>query len=333
MLSGAQHDFNLNNFSDAVFAAYVRISNAYNAASVVQLSRIAGLLMVFCWSAHRFSFPPTAMAGIAPTTRAELSQRRKKLRRQRRTKQLRSAVQFIVVSAFAAGAIWALRQPVWVIRNVNQLRVEGNQYLSVQTIRKLVPMTYPQSIFRTQPDAIAAELKSKAPFDYVQVDRQLFPPELIVRVQERTPVATVYSKNQAGGQQPMPKPDVLLDAQGNVMPLARYQSLEPTLELPLLRVLGDPKTYQQQWPTAYQQIQQSIVPIQQVDWRRPDYLILQTDFGPVHLGAYSQPLFERQLRALAKLKGLTKTVKKEQIDYIDLQNPDAPALQKKASLE
>ncbi len=271
------------------------------------------------------------MAGIAPTTRAELSQRRKSLRRQRRTKQLRAAVQFIVVSGFAAGALWSLRQPIWVIRNANQLRVEGNQYLSVQTIRKLIPITYPQSIFRTQPDAIAAELKSKAPFDHVQVDRQLFPPELIVRVHERTPVAVVHSKNQAGGQQAIPKPDLLLDGQGNVMPLASYQSLEPKLKLPLLRVLGDPKIYQQQWPSVYQQIQQSEVPIQQVDWRQLDNLVLQTGFGSVHLGAYSRAMFERQLRALAKLKDLTKTVKKEQIDYIDLRNPDAPALQKKAS--
>jgi cell division protein FtsQ len=99
------------------------------------------------------------MAGIAPTTRAELTQRRKLLRRQRRAQRWQSWARFLVVSSLAALALWALRQPVWVLRDANQLRVEGNQYLSVQTIRNLVPIQYPQSIFRTQPEAIAAALK------------------------------------------------------------------------------------------------------------------------------------------------------------------------------
>jgi cell division protein FtsQ len=271
------------------------------------------------------------MAGIAPNTRAELSQRRKQLRRQRRMKQLRAVVQFIVVAGFAAVALWALRQPVWVIRDASQLRIEGNQYLSIQTIRQLVPIKYPQSIFRTQPYAIATALKSKAPFSDVQVDRQLFPPELVVRVRERTPVAVIHSKNQADGKLPSAKPDLLLDAQGNVMPLADYQSLEPEIPLPKLRVLGDPKEYRQQWSRVYQQMQQSPVPIQQVDWRQPSNLILTTDFGAIHLGPYNDLIFKRQLLALSGLKGLTKSIPPNQIDYIDLQNPDAPALQKKAS--
>ena len=148
------------------------------------------------------------MAGIAPTTRAEMTQRRKQLRRQRRSKQLKSAVRFCVVSGLAAGALWSLRQPVWVIRDQRQVRIEGNQYLSVQTLRKLVPIKYPQSIFRTQPSRVAAALKKKAPLSWVQVDRQLFPPELIVRVKEQTPVAAVHSKNQKNGA-PTAQPNIV----------------------------------------------------------------------------------------------------------------------------
>ena len=144
-------------------------------------------------------------------------------------------------------ALWSLRQPVWVIRDANQLRIEGNKFLSAQTIRNLVPIHYPQSIFRTQPEAIAAALKQKAPLSYAQVDRQLFPPELIVRVQEQTPVAAVHSKNQPDGQ-PTTQADALLDAQGNVIPIESFQSLEQSLQLPQLRVLGDPKEYQQYMP-------------------------------------------------------------------------------------
>jgi cell division protein FtsQ len=278
----------------------------------------------------RFTFVSTAMAGIAPTTRAELTQRRKLLRRQRRAGQWRSGLRFLVVASFAGLALWSLRQPIWVIRDANQLRVEGNQFLSVQTIRNLVPIKYPQSIFRTQPEAIAAALKQKAPLSYAQVDRQLFPPELIVRVREQTPVAAVHSKSQPGGQ-PTTQADVLLDAQGNTIPIESFQSLEQGLQLPQLRVLGDPKEYQQDWATLYQRLQQSAVPIQQIDWREPSNLILTTEVGVIHLGAYRGPIFAQQLRAIGGLKGLTKTVPASQISYIDLRNPNAPALQKKAA--
>jgi cell division protein FtsQ len=270
------------------------------------------------------------MAGIAPTTRAELTQRRKLLRRQRRAQRWQSLLRFTVVSGLAGLALWSLRQPVWVIRDANQLRVEGNQYLSDQTIRNLVAIPYPQSIFRTQPNAIAAALKHKAPLSYVQVDRQLFPPELIVRVKEQTPVAAVHSKNQPGGQ-PTTQPDLLLDAQGNVIPIESFQSLEQGVQLPQLRVLGDPKTYQQYWANLYQGLNQSAVPIQQIDWRESGNLILTTELGVIHLGPYKAPLFAQQLRALGGLKGLTKTVPGSQIAYIDLRNPNAPAVQKKVA--
>jgi cell division protein FtsQ len=277
-----------------------------------------------------FHLFPTAMAGIAPTTRAELTQRRKLLRRQRRAVRWRSWLRFMVVASFAGLALWSLRQPVWVIRDANQLRVEGNQFLSVQTIRNLVPIKYPQSIFRTQPEAIAATLKQKAPLSYAQVDRQLFPPELIVRVREQTPVAAVHSKNQPSGQ-PTTQADALLDAQGNIIPIESFQSLEQGLQLPQLRLLGDPKEYHQYWATLYQRLQQSAVPIQQIDWRDSSNLILTTDFGLVHLGPYRAPIFVQQLQAIGGLKGLTKTVPANQINYIDLRNPNAPALQKKAA--
>lgn len=268
------------------------------------------------------------MPGIAPTTRAELSQRRQQLRRQRRLQQFQAVVRFSVVVGLAAAAFWSLRQPIWVIRDASQLRIEGNQYLSQQTLRKLVPITYPQSIFRAQPSAIADELKRQAPLAWVQVDRQLFPPELIVRVREQTPVAAVHSKNQKGGA-PIAQPDMLLDAKGNVLPIERYQRLEQGIQLPPLQVLGDPKAYQRQWPTLYQQIRQQPIKIQQIDWRQPDNITLTTELGAIHLGGYNPTQLPRQMQAITNLRSLSKSVPAAQIDYIDLRNPDAPALQKK----
>jgi cell division protein FtsQ len=290
------------------------------------------------------------MASITPTSRAELSQRRKQLRRQRRVQQFQAFGRFMIVAGIAAGAIWTVRQPIWVLRQAEQVKIEGNQYLSEQTIRKLVPITYPQSIFRTQPQQIVTTLKEKAPLTSVTVERQLFPPALVVRVQEQTPVATVYSQavhsqavysqtvySQAGkvapiGTAPAPKSndtaDALLDEQGNVIPLETYTGLEHNIQLPALKVFGNPEQYRQKWRDFYQTIKTSPIPIQQVDWRNPSNLILGTELASVHFGLYGAK-FRQQLRAMDGLRTIVQRVPKHQIDYIDLRNPHAPAVQKK----
>jgi cell division protein FtsQ len=268
------------------------------------------------------------MAGMAPT-RSELNQRRKQLRQQRRAKQLLTLFRMAVAVAVLTLAIWVVKQPLWVIRNAEQVRVEGNQFLSAQTLRGLVPITYPQSIFRTQPQQIVDTLKRKAPLSSVRVQRRLFPPELIVQVTEQTPVATIFANNQPDGK-PSSTPNALIDAQGNVIPLETYKGLEQNIQLPALKILGKPDEYKHHWANFYQLTKASAIGIQQIDWRNPGNMILTTDLGMVHCGAYGEG-FRLQLRALEGLRKLPESLPRQQIDYIDLRNPNRPALQKKAS--
>jgi cell division protein FtsQ len=271
------------------------------------------------------------MAGIAPISRSQLTQRRKQLRRQRRLEQLQGFGRFAMVATIAAGAVWTVRQPIWVIRQADQIRIEGNQFLSAQTIRGLVPITYPQSIFRTQPQQIATVLKEKAPLAEVVVERQLFPPALIVRVREQTPVATVYSKLKPN-QSADTTPDALLDEQGKVIRLETYTGLEHNIQLPVLKVLGNPDQYRAKWGEFYALVKTSALPIRQIDWRNSNNLILTTDLGPMHLGIYG-PTFREQLRAMGNLGKLTERIPKQDIVYIDLRNPNAPAIQKKGNIK
>ncbi len=281
------------------------------------------------------------MASIASISRSELSQRRKQLRRQRRFQQLKSVGRFLMVAGIAAAAIWTVRQPIWVIQQADQVKVEGNQYLSVQTIRKLVPINYPQSIFRTHPQQIVTTLKEKAPLAQVAVERQLFPPALVIRVKEQTPVATVFSKigkaeigkaEISKAPRQADRPDALLDEQGNVIPLETYTGLEHNIQLPALKVLGNPEQYRYKWREFYQASKGSAIPIQQIDWRNPGNLILGTELGDIHLGPYG-PGFRDQLRAIDGLRAISERVPRNQIAYIDLRNPHAPALQKKGNVK
>jgi cell division protein FtsQ len=272
------------------------------------------------------------MTGTQPTSKAELAQRRHQMRRARRSMRLKSSWRFGVVALLAGGAVWMTTQPTWVLRRSDQVKVEGNQFLSVQTIRALLPIQYPQSIFRTQPGAIVDTLKQKAPIIDAWVDRQIFPPSLTVRIRERTPVAQLVDPDVAVAHREKPsKPVVgkghdLLDETGVVIPIESLNALNQTLKLPGLKILGRIETIRPQWVGFYQALRSSPVRIQQIDWRNPTNLVVTGETGTVHLGAYNPTEFSRQLRAMDGMRRIGEKIPKEQIDYIDLKNPDKPAI-------
>jgi cell division protein FtsQ len=311
------------------------------------------------------------MTGSLPTSsRAELAQRRKQMRRQRRARALKDSWRFLVVAGLAMGAVWLTTQPTWVLRRSDQVKVEGNQFLSAQTIRSLLPIKYPQSIFRTQPSVIAATLKQKAPIIEASVDRQIFPPGLTVRIQERTPVAQLVdpdvvaanketskgeaskgetsksdSKSEASKagkaegksdasktapkeSQPLGlKGHDLIDESGVVIPIESLNALNQTLKLPTLKILGRIEVIRPQWVDCYQLLRSSPVRIQQIDWRNPTNLVVTAESGTIYLGPYG-PDFGRQLRAIDSMRRISEKLPGEQIDYIDLKNPDKPAIHK-----
>jgi cell division protein FtsQ len=151
-------------------------------------------------SNHSFRCLPP-MSGIAPVSRTELAQRRKQLRHERRTRLLTNSWRSIVVLGLAAGTIWVIGQPNWVIHKAEQVKIEGNRFLATQTIRSLLPIQYPQSLMKIQASEISQALTTKAPIAETTVERHLFPPALIIKVREREPVAQVFLAANA----PIPK--------------------------------------------------------------------------------------------------------------------------------
>ena len=129
------------------------------------------------------------MASFASVSQSELGRRRKELRRSRRVKFFQRCWQTVAVSCLAGGLIWVSTRPGWVIYEPEQVEIEGNQFLSAQTVRSLLPLDYPQSLMHLQPQAIAEKLESAAPIAQATVTRHLLPAGLTVRVKERFPVA------------------------------------------------------------------------------------------------------------------------------------------------
>lgn len=268
------------------------------------------------------------MTSIAPVSQTELSQRRQKLRRQRRVRFFQASWRSVAVMGLAAGAVWVATLPAWVIRKPEQVTVKGNQFISAQTVRTLLPISYPQSLLKIQPQAIAGALKSRAPIAEATVDRQLFPPGLTVRIQERTPVA--ISLPQAGmiktTQSTEQNQPGLLDESGVWTPLDSYTSLNQSLKLPTLKVTGKVSQYRAYWSRLYRSLNRSSVKVLEINLEDSSNLILKTELGLVHFGAYSAN-FTAQLKALERLRRLPTRVNINQIAYIDLRNPESPSVQ------
>lgn len=250
----------------------------------------------------------------------ELAARRRKLRQRRRIGTARTIWQVLALGGLAGSLVWAIAQPDWTIRQPEQIKIEGNQFLSAAAIRSLLPLTYPQSLLRIQPQAIAAKLEAAGPIAAATVTRQLLPPGLTIQIKERQPVAVVEmpgaSKQQAAG---------LLDAQGTWMPLESYKALDRSLPLPELKAIGCNTQYQNYWSSLYQAISRSRIKISTIDCQDPANLILQTELGTVRLGAYSDRLPE-QIGALERLSALPRQIELRKIAYIDLADPSLPAI-------
>jgi cell division protein FtsQ len=274
-------------------------------------------------------------SSIASISRTELTQRRKKLRHQRRLKFLQSSWRVLAIAGLAAGSVWATTLPIWVLRQPEQVKVEGNQFIPTQTIRGLLPLSYPQSLLRVEPQAIARTLKEKAPIAEVIVTRQLFPPGLLVQVKERYPVAiafltsadlqAVQTRTQLASVE-MQSRVGLLDEGGKWIPLERYITLDQSLKLPALRVIGKPDSYQRYWSQLYRDVNRSPVRVMEVNLQDPANLILKTELGLVYFGPYDSR-FPDQLKILDRLRRLPARFGANQLVYIDLRDPGTPMVQ------
>ena len=304
------------------------------------------------------------MPDIAPVTRNELQQRRRQLKTNRRNRLLQTSWRSVVVLGLAAATVWIILQPNWVIRRSQQVKIEGNRFLTTQSIRSLLPIQYPQSLLRIQSSQISDALTTKAPIAEAIVERHLFPPGLVIKVREREPVAQAIYGSGGKPAQSDPKiianrengkatdksnfstnsnagnsgkaaidstpPDAFLDENGMILPIENYIELNQGMKLPDLKILGNPDVYRGQWTSFYPILRRSPVKIQSIDWQNPANIRLKSEMGWIHLGPLGRT-FALQIRSLDKMRQLPKRLPPEQIDYIDLRNPNNPIIQLKIS--
>ena len=267
------------------------------------------------------------MANLISVSSKDLGRRRHQLRRQRRLKIVQVMWQALTLSGLTGGLLWAINQPIWFIRQSEQIEVKGNRLLSDQMVRSFLPLSYPQSLWKIQPQILEKSLESRSQIADAYVERQMFPPSLTITIQERESVAIAYSvpKEDQGN----PNPEIgWLDATGNWMPLENYQELEKTQQLPDLKVTGNVANYRMYWSQVYQAISRSPLKILAINWADPNNLILETEIGQVHLGPYTSK-FPEQLRVIDQMRNLPNQLDTSKMLYFDLKNPEQPLAQMK----
>jgi cell division protein FtsQ len=269
------------------------------------------------------------MTGIASVSPTKLAQRRRQLQQRRRIRTLRLGWRMMGVCGLAGGVVWAATLPMWVLHSTDQIQVEGNTYISSQSVRSLVPIAFPQSLWRVEPEALAQTVKDKAPIADAKVHRQLVPPGLVVQIQERYPVA-IAIPNSPAAQGNSEAARGLLDAAGTWIPLERYTTFDPALKLPTLKVLGNPDQYRPYWSKLYQEVSRSPVKILEIDWRDVNNVVLKTEIGNVRIGPYGGQ-FDYQLSVLDRMRKLSGRMDFSQVAYINLLNPKIPTVQFGAS--
>ncbi len=261
------------------------------------------------------------MTEFASLTPENLADRRQNLRRQRRRRNLQSLWRTSAILALAIGGVWYFNHPRWLLQSPAQIAVEGNKHLSDAAIQALLPLDYPQSLLAIEPEALAQVLQTQAPIADARVERQLFPPSLMIQVQERDPVAVTRAGTTFA------QPDGLLDVEGHWLPQDSFTLFEANWSPPPLMVLGYRDTYQDQWPGLYTILNASPVGVSVVDWSDPSNLILHTELGKVYVGFYGEQRLPNQLRTLAQLRPLIMADTRFTVDHVDLRDPDNPVIQ------
>jgi len=264
---------------------------------------------------------------VVTVSETNIQQRRQQLRRQRQRKLLHSLWQMVVLSSMAGGLVGLAHSPLWVIHQPEQVTIQGNQILSHKGLKSLLPLSYPKALLTLEPQVMAWKLAQEPTIADAIVTRYFFPPRLIVQVRERQPVAIAYAApHTLVGQGRHAVTAGLLDAEGVWIPLETYKTLARDWIAPKLSVTGMRNMYRRHWKTLYQAIQQSPIQVQAIVWDDPANLILKTGVGTIHLGPFVASRITAQLTALDQMRHLV-TQYPHPINYINLRNPGAPALQ------
>jgi cell division protein FtsQ len=252
---------------------------------------------------------------------SKLIKEQKLLEIERKTQSWQITWRAFVSSCLALSLFLLIILPKWSIVNNSQIRVVGNRLVSNQTIYELLSLSYPRSIWQIPTHQLSKSLELTPPIIAAKITRQLFPPRLIVAIEERIPIAFAAREGRVG----------FLDKRGTWVAKSFYQNLQQSSRSPNLKVIGFNDRYRSQWQELYELITNQSIEFFEVNWQDPNNLIVKTELGTVYLGSCSSEL-SKKFTVLDRLRDLPKRFNTSEIVYIDISNPDSPVIQRKQKI-
>lgn len=231
----------------------------------------------------------------------------------------------LIVAGIIAGCIAMITTPYWKIKSNAQIIMEEDIALNKSRIHSLLKLNYPQLLWTIPSHQLSSNLKAIPPIVDAIVTKQMFPPQIKVKLQERIPVAMVLSQGKIG----------FLDADG-VWLDAYYYSTGETISgegeqnssLPQLKVINFRPQYKDSWAEIYRLLAiYSGIELQELRWDEAAHIYLKTNIGQVYLGGNSSLLSE-QFQVLARFPELSTQKNLTKVEYLDLSNPKIPFIQK-----
>lgn len=246
-------------------------------------------------------------------------QKKLSLLKQQKKRQFNFALwRSLFLSSLTACLLYLTSLPYWQIKHKSQIKIAGNNTVAKDTIYSLLSLTYPQFIWSISTEKLSQNLESAPPILAVEVNRQIFPPKIIISLQEKVPVAIALSQGKVG----------FLDNRGNWIPRQFYQNPINNDAPFTIRVINFKSEYAHSWSKIYRLITLYYnIDVFEVIWNESGDVHLKTQLGMVYLGSPHFRL-EDKFAALARLQNLPRYLDRSQINYIDLSNPDLRIIEK-----
>ena len=244
-------------------------------------------------------------------------QRRRELRRRKRAQFASQLLSLLLLLSASAGLGWLLLRHGWLLRTPEQVQLTSRSPFSREQVISAAELRFPVALLSLDGASLQKELGSKLPVEDIRLQRQLWPPQLLIDLRLRQAVA------RAQRQTPQGLETGYVDRTGAWISRAQQQQArgEP---VPALRVIG----WQARHAGTVALLLRELPPaaaISQVEFRRNGELWLQSrPLGAVRFGSLDQRL-PRQLEVLAHL-AQQQPIAQEPTQALDLSDPEGPEL-------
>ena len=247
---------------------------------------------------------------------AEL-QRRRDLRRRKRVHFAAQLWSLLLLLSASAGLGWLLLRHGWLLRTPEQVQLTSRSPFNREQVISAAGLRFPVALLSLDGASLQQRLGAKLPVEDIRLQRQLWPPQLLIDLRLRQAVA------RAQRHTPQGRETGYVDRTGAWISRAQQQQARGEA-VPALRVLGWQPRHAGTIALLLRELP-SAAAISQMEFRRNGELWMQSKaLGPVRFGSLDQRL-PRQLEVLSHLAE-QQPLAQEPTQALDLSDPERPEL-------